>query len=121
MQCKVSFKQARIKDIVKDTMFSEFLPMQRRATYIRNFRVPKSLFMNDRLFPLLEKLGNQEETRKNLRIFHLDCHVLDGSIDEDMMLMAEAVGFLIKNSKKTSPYHAPSFYNTVKLVLTDLK
>lgn len=55
----------------------------------------------------------------DLRILHLDSHALYGSVEEDMMLMAEAADFFIKNPMRTSPFHAGSFFKAAKVVSAD--
>lgn len=49
---------------------------------------------------------------KDLKISRSDSHGLYGSVDKDVMvfLMFKAVDFLIKNFRKTSTFHAASFY-----------
>lgn len=56
----------------------------------------------------------------NLGIFHLDSYVLYGSVDDDIVLIAEAVECFIKNHMKTFQSQAASFFRTWRLLLTDL-
>lgn len=48
-------------------------------------------------FPLLQRLRKEAGTGKNLGISHFDNHLMYGSVEEDMMLMAEAAYCFIKN------------------------
>lgn len=43
-------------------------------------------------------LVEEAETEKDVGKFHLNSHVLYDSVDEDVMLMPEALDFFIKNS-----------------------
>lgn len=56
-------------------------------------RFAKLLLKNEQLFPLLERLIEEAVTGKDLGVSYLDSNVLYGSLEEEVMLIAEAVDF----------------------------
>lgn len=65
LQYKVSFLDTWMKNIIEETVFSEFLPTQSCAKYIRYVCFAIFLLKNEQLFPLLERLSEEPITGKD--------------------------------------------------------
>lgn len=55
-----------------------------------------------------------------MEISDLDLHVLVWSVNEDMMLTAEANDSSVKNQTKASLFHSAALLKAAKLLLMDL-
>lgn len=81
----------------------------------------KILLKNEKWLSTLNRISREEGTRKNLRISHMDRHVCYGSVEEDVILTAEAAYIFIMILKNTSLFHSASFYKAANLVIKDLR
>lgn len=72
------------------------------------------------MLALLGKLGKDAPAETSPGILHLNDSSLYLFSDEDILLMAEAAGTLVKNDYRSDPFHARSFYRYAQAHLDEL-
>lgn len=121
LQYKVYYLIHRSRMLLRTRNLAGSLRRGSWAVYIRYVRFAKLLLQNLQLILLLERLCEEAGMGKDLGILHQISHVLYGSVEEDVVLMAEAADVFIRSDTNTLPFHAVAVYNPAELVLTDLR
>lgn len=76
--------------------------------------------MYEDVISLIEMLIVANGSRKQLGILHVDCHVMYGCDNADVVLPMEAADFYEMNITKTTRFHASSSYGTAMLDVSEL-
>lgn len=75
LKYRVIFVDVGTKDIVHSTLYSEYLPVRTRATFVRYIRIAKQRINESALLTMLERFSTKGWMGKNLEILHFDCSV----------------------------------------------
>lgn len=106
------FVDARIKDIVDNTISFEYLPSSTSATCLRNILFARILLKSDHLLPLLKKLSVNVFKGRNPVVFHVDSSVIYGFDSDEVELIVEGAEYFIENQTGNITFCNISMYNT---------
>lgn len=96
------FVDVRIRGILEDMKFSDFLAANLRAAYIRYIGVGKIIVENQVVLSLLAKLGKDAKMPQSLGITHFNNPIVYICSEEDVLLIIQVGDGLNENDHKHS-------------------
>lgn len=116
---EVKFVHMRIKYIVEDTMWSDYLLARMRVTDVGNIQLATLCIDESSLLFSLERLSAEGGTGKSSGMSHVHCSNLNSTGHDQLELMVGATDYFIKINPKCSLVHSLSFHAAPKSTLAE--